>query len=65
MEQVAAHEPWFGIEQEYYIMDQDTKWPVGWAAYFDPAQHDILHAAQELTKMEASSTVHMLLTCTL
>ena len=29
MEQVASHKPWFGIEQEYSLMDMDDK-PYGW-----------------------------------
>jgi len=30
MEKVAAHEPWFGIEQEYTIFEPDCKTPYGW-----------------------------------
>lgn len=29
-EKVAAHEPWFGIEQEYTIFEPDCKTPYGW-----------------------------------
>jgi hypothetical protein len=54
MAKVADEDPWFGIEQEYYIMDPVTKWPLGWSGYFDPQKHDIQHAAVELTKQEAS-----------
>ncbi|KAK9908340.1 hypothetical protein WJX75_006322 [Coccomyxa subellipsoidea] len=52
MAKVADEDPWFGIEQEYYIMDPVTKWPLGWSGYFDPQKHDIQHAAVELTKQE-------------
>nr|ABC54740.1 glutamine synthetase [Helicosporidium sp. ex Simulium jonesi] len=30
MDKAAAHEPWFGIEQEYTVLDARTKWPLGW-----------------------------------
>ena len=54
MAQVEEQDPWFGIEQEYYILDPATKWPLGWSGYFDPQKFDIQHAAVQLTKQEAS-----------
>ncbi|URE24094.1 hypothetical protein MUK42_15831 [Musa troglodytarum] len=27
---VAAEEAWFGIEQEYTLLQKDVKWPIGW-----------------------------------
>lgn len=28
--QVANEEPWYGIEQEYTLLQKEVKWPVGW-----------------------------------
>jgi len=30
MKKVEAEEPWFGIEQEYTLLNATTKWPLGW-----------------------------------
>lgn len=30
MEEAKAEEPWFGIEQEYSLLNSTTKWPLGW-----------------------------------
>ncbi|MEW5310384.1 MAG: hypothetical protein WDW38_002187 [Sanguina aurantia] len=30
MKQVEAEVPWFGIEQEYTLLNSHTKWPLGW-----------------------------------
>ena len=30
MDKCAAEEPWFGIEQEYTLLNTHTKWPLGW-----------------------------------
>ncbi|KAK9996672.1 hypothetical protein SO802_021358 [Lithocarpus litseifolius] len=27
---VVAEEPWYGIEQEYTLLRQEVKWPIGW-----------------------------------
>src|ERR1044072_8362648 len=27
---VVAEEPWYGIEQEYTLMQKDVPWPYGW-----------------------------------
>uniref|UniRef100_A0A061QTY8 Glutamine synthetase n=2 Tax=Tetraselmis sp. GSL018 TaxID=582737 RepID=A0A061QTY8_9CHLO len=30
MKKAAQYEPWFGIEQEYTLLNSRTKWPLGW-----------------------------------
>lgn len=30
MEAYAEHKPWFGIEQEYMLIDPETTRPYGW-----------------------------------
>ncbi|PIA39379.1 hypothetical protein AQUCO_02600087v1 [Aquilegia coerulea] len=34
---VVAEEPWFGIEQEYNLLQKDFRWPIGWPAGSNPA----------------------------
>lgn len=29
-DKVKSEQPWYGIEQEYALLDPDTKWPYGW-----------------------------------
>ncbi|XP_077247100.1 glutamine synthetase nodule isozyme-like [Tasmannia lanceolata] len=36
---VVAEEPWYGIEQEYTILQKDIRWPIGWpVGGFPPPQ---------------------------
>ena len=36
MKRAAAEEPWFGLEQEYFIMNPETGRPLGWPAEGEP-----------------------------
>ena len=27
---IPGEDPWFGFEQEYYLLDTTTNWPLGW-----------------------------------
>lgn len=38
MKQVEAEIPWFGIEQEYTLLNSHTKWPLGWPKGGYPAK---------------------------
>ncbi|CAI5971487.1 unnamed protein product [Closterium sp. NIES-64] len=36
-DKVKEHEAWFGLEQEYTLMQKDVKWPLGWPTGGYPA----------------------------
>jgi len=45
MQRVTCEEPWFGIEQEYFLLDLETGWPLGWPRGGFPGEHDAYYMA--------------------
>jgi len=41
----AGEDPWFGIEQEYYLLDAASHWPLGWPRGSYPGRHDSYYCA--------------------
>eukprot|EP00927_Polykrikos_kofoidii_P048980 TRINITY_DN43133_c0_g1_i1.p1 TRINITY_DN43133_c0_g1~~TRINITY_DN43133_c0_g1_i1.p1 ORF type:complete len:522 (-),score=69.16 TRINITY_DN43133_c0_g1_i1:197-1762(-) len=45
MTKAAQEDPWFGLEQEYFLLDCENGWPLGWPVGGYPGEHDAYYLA--------------------
>lgn len=52
-----GEDPWFGFEQEYYLIDPKTKWPLGWPAGRYPDKDTAFYCSVGSTKVVAREII--------
>eukprot|EP00931_Biecheleriopsis_adriatica_P106671 TRINITY_DN81072_c0_g1_i1.p1 TRINITY_DN81072_c0_g1~~TRINITY_DN81072_c0_g1_i1.p1 ORF type:complete len:391 (-),score=63.16 TRINITY_DN81072_c0_g1_i1:42-1214(-) len=52
-----GEDPWFGFEQEYYLLDRETDWPLGWPAGEYPDKDTAYYCAVGSTKAVARDLI--------
>eukprot|EP00913_Durusdinium_trenchii_P025162 g23621.t1 len=52
-----GEDPWFGFEQEYYLLDPKTKWPLGWPAGKYPDKETAFYCSVGSTKVIAREVI--------
>mmetsp|Transcript_35569 Transcript_35569/g.83108 ORF Transcript_35569/g.83108 Transcript_35569/m.83108 type:complete len:473 (-) Transcript_35569:194-1612(-) len=52
-----GEDPWFGIEQEYYLLDLRTKWPLGWPVNGYPGRHELYYCSVGADKAPGKEVV--------
>eukprot|EP00440_Ansanella_granifera_P006899 gb/GFBE01007475.1/.p1 GENE.gb/GFBE01007475.1/~~gb/GFBE01007475.1/.p1 ORF type:complete len:390 (+),score=60.06 gb/GFBE01007475.1/:1-1170(+) len=52
-----GEDPWFGFEQEYYLLDRNTDWPLGWPAGQYPDKDTAYYCAVGSTKAVARDVI--------
>eukprot|EP00434_Breviolum_minutum_P027703 symbB.v1.2.024504.t1/scaffold2326.1/size131277/8 len=52
-----GEDPWFGFEQEYYLIDPKSKWPLGWPAGKYPDKDTAFYCSVGSTKVVAREII--------